>query len=249
MTLDVISAVIIIILTGFGYFTGALTQVTRIIGLILAFLAAPVLAAVYKEILFGPQWPGGATWEWGMLLLAGASVYGTVSLLGFLLSRLMHKASDEMSATDKSFGAFIGLFKALGVVYLLISSLVLVLAPLERADPEDALQIRSSLLLAAVQHQQSIFMWSIPDMGKLRELLSTPTDLLEKELKTDPAGERLLLDSSLQNLMQDPKVREDANNWDISKLMENPDVRKILADDDVLRDLHQLQPIDRSRED
>ena len=240
MTLDVIAFVIIIILTGFGYFTGAMTQVTRIAGLILAFLAAPVLADVYKEILFGSEWPGGATWEWGMLLLAGVTIYGTVSLLGLLLSRLMHKASDEMSATDKSLGAFIGLLKALGVVYLLASSLVMVIVPLERADPDDTLRLRSSLLLAAVQAQPLLLNWSSPDFGNLRELLSMPKAALKDYLKDSPEGKQLLLDKTLQRLMEDAEVREAAKTWNVSELMENPDVKKVLADDVAVKALREV---------
>ncbi|MEO1270429.1 MAG: CvpA family protein [Myxococcota bacterium] len=230
MTLDVLAVVIALLLTGFGYFTGALTQVTRMIGLILTFIAAPVLARVYKEIIFADAWPGGATLEWGMLLLAGASIYGGVSILGFLITRLVHTASDEMTETDKNAGAVIGFVKSLGVVYLLVSSMLLIQAPLERADPEDQLHLRDSVLLALVEHNPIAIDWSMPDLAHLLDLLAVPREHLEKELAADPAGRRLLDDRTFQRLLSDPGAVKAAQEGDVSELIEHPDVRKLLAD-------------------
>ncbi|MBH23642.1 MAG: hypothetical protein CMH57_04065 [Myxococcales bacterium] len=230
MTLDIVCVVIAIILTGFGYFTGALTQVTRLVALLLTFIAAPILARVYKEIIFADAWPGGATLEWGMLLLAGVSIYGGVSLLGFLLTRLLHTASEDMSETDKNAGAAIGFVKSVGVIYLVVSSLLLVQAPLERADPDDHLHLRDSVLLALVEHNPIVIDWSMPDVAHLLELLAVPREHLEKTLEEDPAGRKLLSDARFQRLMDDPEARKAAQDGDISELMEHPDVRKLLAD-------------------
>lgn len=250
MTLDVIAVILGIILTGFGYFSGALVQVTRLVALVLAFIAAPTVANVFKVIWLGKSALGSAWMEWGMLVLAGVAVYAVVSLLGYGLSKVMHASSDELSKADRTGGALLGLIKALGVVYLIVCSLLMVEAQLKEADPDDMLRLQDSALLELTRRYPVVVSWGLPDVDKALDTLKALQKRAPDTGKTAKpkakgagalaAGSQRAGDATeakddaelgaLDALLRDPEMVEAIRREDVSTLLGDPRFRELMRD-------------------
>lgn len=164
MSLDIGAAILAVVLTGLGYYSGALKQLTRVGAALLAFFSAPLVAAVLRDIL-QEQVAGRDGFamshisQWPLLLVAGALIYGVVSLLSLLAIRLMRASSDDLTSADRTMGGGLGFTKALLVIYMVASVLLLFEPNLERGDPGDELCLRDSYVTRAVAAYPAGWEW------------------------------------------------------------------------------------------
>jgi len=233
MTFDIFAIILAIILIGLGYYSGAITQVSRLVGVVLAFVAAPTVAAVFKEIQYGSADLQQPLLEWGLLVGAAVVIYLAVALLTWLGVKWMRLASEELTRKDRLVGSLLGGLKSVLIIYLAASSLLLIEASLRKADPDDSLRVQHSSVLDTVRDHQVVVPWALPDLAKLGDLLDASRDREMADLRDDPATGRVLMNDQVKALMADPAIKAD----DVSELLARPEVRELLTDPTFLDDL------------
>ncbi len=147
MSIDIASLIISVILIGLGYRAGAMSQINKVVGVVLAIAAAPTVSALYKALWADDIPFKGAPLDWMMLAAASVSVFVVVAVLGWGLAYLLKKSDEGIEKSDKWIGGALGLLKALALVYLVGSVFLLVEDPLFEVDPDNVLRVRGSYLL------------------------------------------------------------------------------------------------------
>lgn len=237
MVFDLFAVLVAFALAGLGYHAGALKQISRLLGLALAFLAAPTVAAVFKELWFQEVQPGQPLVEWALLGLAGVAVYAAVWATSALLIRLARLSSEELTRKDRLLGGLLGALKGGLVVWISANSILLIEAPLQRADPGNLLRLQGSGLVAAVREHPLGLQWALPELTDLQRWLDAarhPGDLREH-----PDAQRLLAFEGAADLLDDPELRQAAQDRDYSRLLASPQVRDLLADPAFREALHE----------
>jgi uncharacterized membrane protein required for colicin V production len=240
MSFDLFAVVIAFVLAGLGYHAGALKQLNRLAGLVLAFFAAPTVAAVFKELWFQEVEPGQPLVEWALLGLAGVAVYALVAVVGFLVIRLLRLSSDELTRKDRVWGGLMGALKGALVVWLAAQSVLLIEEPLQKADPKDVLRLQRSALVEIVRDHPVALGWALPELTQLQTLLEGARQRPAQELRDDAAAQRLLSWEGVPELLADPEVRQAVEERAYSRLLARSDVRDLLADPAFRETLQEL---------
>jgi hypothetical protein len=164
MALDLISGFLLVILTGLGFRSGMLAQLTRFAALTLIFFGAPPLSRALIESLYGVEAADETPLRLAMTALAGAGIYVATMILSYVLLR----SKDEPTRQDRISGAVLGFVKALVVVYLLIDGVIFLEPRIKEIDPEDRLKVQNSRLLEASRGVHEAIPWVEPPKLKRR---------------------------------------------------------------------------------
>jgi hypothetical protein len=140
MTVDIVCGFLLVLFVGLGYKSGAVVQLVRIGGLVIAYLSAPRLADLAAE--------SEPILHFGLTALAFSAIYTGVAIAGhFLLSN-----DQGPSKKDRLAGAGIGLVKAVALSCVLAISLHILAPDLKKFDPEDRVHVQESMVV----HQAGI---------------------------------------------------------------------------------------------
>lgn len=163
MALDLLCGFLLVILTGAGFRSGMLAQLTRFAALTLIFFGAPPLASAAVEKLYGAEALEQTALRLGATALAAATIYVGTMILSYVLLR----SRDEPTRRDRIAGAVLGLFKALAIVYLITDGAIFLEPRLQEIDPEDSFHIQDSRLVDATRGVHEAAPWVKPPKVKL----------------------------------------------------------------------------------
>lgn len=237
MTADILFLCITLILAFLGWRSGALGQLLRVVAaLAVIFTTAPVSRLV-REVIFGTPEPGSPVLEIGAMVLAAVCVYIGVSVVGWLVIKGLHRASDVLSSSDRLGGLVLGAVKACLIVYVLASLLLMVFGALEATDDEDSLHLRDGRVTEFVSNHNLIAPWRYPEINTLfaalrvkHHLGSNQNARLPKESK---GAATFLTRSAFIDLAKHKDVMRYALSNQVAKGVFNARIRAFLADDEL----------------
>lgn len=241
MTVDVIVAVLLIIMAALGWRSGALSQVVRIAAAVLAVVGAVFVAHPLRDVIYGPDAELSASEELGSIILAGVLIYLVVAVSGWLLSKAIHAASENLSKLDRASGAAIGSLKAVLIVYFILSIVVLLQVPMQKLDPSNALHLRGGWSTTLVEEHNVLAPWSLPDLDRLHDALKVRyyADELDRErvLHSHADAVDVLRKERVVELARDKALMQAVLDDGYAHTLADPRVRAILDDDDFIEKL------------
>ncbi|MEQ1918968.1 MAG: CvpA family protein [Elusimicrobiota bacterium] len=231
MTLDLWIVAALGLFAAIGYYTGAIQQLSHLIGIVAAFLCAKPLAAALAPVLAERMgWPPSLT---GIGLSAVSMPI--LLIIATLLSRGILNAiipGDQRNKPDRIAGIFLGAGKAGVIVWAMLS--VVIGFEKSKAVPDmvkDALSVSSA---AAYTREHGLFAAASPSaLEKLQALAA---------LRDDPEQAKALLENpALKSLFSDPAVKQALEKGDASALLENPRLKKLLEDPELAKKLEAMK--------
>jgi hypothetical protein len=163
MALDLLCGFLLVILTGAGFRSGMLAQLTRFVALTLIFFGAPPLANAVVQELYSAEALEQTALRLGAIALAAAAIY----LVTMILSYVLLRSRDQPTRRDKLAGAVLGLFKALAIIYLITDGAIFLEPRLQEVDPDDTFHIQDSRLVDATRDLHEAAPWVQPPKAKL----------------------------------------------------------------------------------
>lgn len=155
MALDIICGFLLVILTGLGFKSGFITQLTRLAALALIFFGAPALAKILTQNLYGVDAIDQPILRTAMTVLAASVIYVGSMIFSFLFLR----SKKEPGKKDRLAGGILGFIKASVIAYLLASSVHYVEGPLKNLDPDDSMNLQESRVLEVAESWKDILPW------------------------------------------------------------------------------------------
>lgn len=238
MTVDVIVVVLLVIMAALGWRSGALSQVIRIAAAVLAVVGAVFVAGPLRDVLWGPEAELTTARELGSIILAGILIYVVIAVAGWLITKAVHAASENLSKLDRTGGAAIGALKALILVYFILSIVVLMKVPMEKLDPSNALHFRGGYSTTFVEDYNILAPWSVPNLDRLHNALKVRyyADELDRErvLHDHPEAVELLRKERVVMLAEDKALMQAVLDDGYAYTLADPRVRAILDDDEFV---------------
>jgi hypothetical protein len=155
MALDVLVGIFLVALVALGYRKGALSQVTWMASVGLAFVGSSQAGAVLSQVLYGGAAEGLV--GLGLRVMGGSAIFLAVAVVGGLLVRALRRDENTPSSFDRFGGALLGFGKATVVAYGAAWLIGGISPSLEQADPQDALRLRDSELVRLAQGVRPFF--------------------------------------------------------------------------------------------
>lgn len=237
MTADIIFLCIILILSFLGWRSGALGQVLRVAAAVVVIFATAPVSLIVREVLFGQTEPGSPVLEIGSMALAAVGLYIGVSLVGWMIIKGLHRASDVLSSSDRLGGLILGAVKAALIVYVLASLLLMIFGSLEATDDDDSLHLRDGRVTAFVSTHNLIAPWRYPEVSTLYAALRVAHHLNDHpETKLHAArkpAQVFLKKSAFVSLSRNETIMKIARSNQVAKGVFNPDVRAFLGDEEL----------------
>lgn len=168
LTLDVLLLSIFVLMVFLGWRSGVLGQLLRVVAAIVVIFATAPVSVVLRDVLVKEALVASPVIEVALMFLSAILIYVAVSLLGWLVIRLLRKTSDTLSTMDHAGGAGLGAVKATLLCYILAICGVFMLGPLERVDPEDRMHLRDGRVTAVVEQYNILAPWKFPDVERLQ---------------------------------------------------------------------------------
>lgn len=256
MSLDLFVLSLFLLLSLWGWWTGALAQVARIGALVVVYWGATPLAKPVGELfLSGFELPEGVR-QIGAYVIAASAIYLTFSFLIFIVHRFVIEDVEPLSRANRMAGVVVGGFKAAVISYLLLTAVVAVEDQLKSFDPFNKYQLRRGHLTALAKQYNVIAPWEFEEIEHLSlavqyvralregdiesgvvnskdlEMLTRNTKILE--LASDKQMVRALAKPDYLAVMWEPRVRALLKNPKIDKQLERVDwapVRAVLGGD------------------
>ncbi|MFB6263351.1 MAG: CvpA family protein [Bradymonadaceae bacterium] len=169
MFLDILAGTFLVLAGLFGWFSGAIVQCMRIVAVAVAILAADPAADFLRREIFDIHGVADPLVEVTVYVTALVGIFAVVSLIGWVVSSLARKASDRLTSLDRFGGVFLSLLKAVLVLYVGISLVMLLKPSLRELDEEDRLHVRDSRLLKLVERHNLVLPWRFPDLQRLHD--------------------------------------------------------------------------------
>jgi uncharacterized membrane protein required for colicin V production len=241
MTVDAIVVILLVIMAALGWRSGALSQVIRIAAALLAVFGATFAAGPLRDILWGPNAEMNTARELGSIILAGVLIYVFVAVVGWLIKKAVHAASENLSKMDRAGGAAIGTFKAVIIVYFILSIVVLLKVPMEKLDPSNALHLRGGYSTQFVESHNILAPWSVPNLDRLHDALAVRyyADELDRErvLHNHPKAADVLRKDRVVALAEDKALMQAVLDDGYAYTLADPRVRALLDDDEFVAEL------------
>lgn len=231
MSLDLSILAVLAVFAAVGYFTGAIQQISHLIGIAAAvFCSKPAAAALAPLVAERMHWPPHLT-SVGL----GAVSMSAILILATLVSRAIINAiipGPQRNKPDRVAGLVLGAGKAGTLAWVALSAVISFEKPLRRAVPSvEALLEESSA--AAFTRKHGFF-----GAGKLSVL-----ERLEAlaALRGDPkAAVALRKDPALKSLLEHPAFKEAMESKESSALLEDPRFKKLLEDPETAGKLEEI---------
>lgn len=245
MTADIAFFCITLILAFLGWRSGALGQVLRVVAALVVIFATAPVSRVVREVAFGQTEPGSPVLEVGAMALAAVGLYIGVSLVGWIIIKGLHRASDVLSSSDHMGGLILGTVKAGLIVYVLASLLLMVFGALEASDNEDSLHLRDGHVTAFVSNHNLIAPWRYPEVGMLYAALRVAHHLGEHPdatiSSTHKGAKTFLSKKSFMSLSKNADIVHMARRNQVAKGVFTPDVRAFLGDEELAGALKKIE--------
>lgn len=245
MSIDVVSGAILLALALLGWRSGALKQAIRVLAAIAIVVAAPLVAQMVREIVYGSA---GVTLPLGeafSLVIAGIFIYTSVSLAGWLAIRTMRAASRTLSMADRLGGALLGLLKGSILVYFLLFAALFVAPAMDTVDPDDVLRTRDGRATEFVKEHNILAPWHLPNIERVHLMIrvaeaARDTDRWDVIRDAGRASE-VVGDPRVQEILEDEALVAAAEEGDYVSFLADDRVRALLNDPDFGDDLARVE--------
>ena len=231
MTFDLLLAGVVALFGLFGLFSGALNQLRRWLGLVLAALAARPLA-VRLAPLAAPKTgfpPKAVEVALSGLLFVALYFIGSAAAR-LLLTKLFPDRQD--GRVDRALGFGLGAAKGAFLIFALLSVLIFFEKPLTAAYGPPPAPYNESRAVAFVRRHDLFDAVPIPALAKLQQLAQAaknPSGGLQG-LESQPELQKLLEDPQLKAALQNPEITQALKSGDFSALQNDPRFRALLND-------------------
>lgn len=235
VTADMGFLCVFLVMVFFGWRSGVLGQVLRVVAALAVIFGTAPVSLFIRHVLFQEDSPASPGLEIGSMVLAAVCIYIVVSVVGWLIIKALHTISDSLSMTDKLGGAGIGGVKALLIIYVLASLLLMVFGALEASDPKDGLHLRNGVVTDFVSRHNLIAPWRYPEIRQLHAAMR-----VSDHAKTSERGARavrehkkasdFLRKDAFKALLKEDKLVQAAWHDQYALSLFHPKVRETLKD-------------------
>lgn len=243
MVIDITALLLVLLFGFFGYRSGFITQLFRILSLVVGFVAAwfltpPLSDWLARALSIDPFLAGVATFIAVFFLVSLA-----IGLIGGALSRAVRSDHAAFTFFDRGLGGLLGAAKGVALVYIALALAWTLQPTLQRARPDVDMGLESSLIAAEVRRHNVIQDEVFPRASAALKLVRLLEDraLLERAALDPPfrdgvlarADGKVLLDPALLAAPSNQRWKLLVEDGRILELLEDPGVVKLLADYDL----------------
>ena len=243
MGIDILCLGFVLILFVFGLFRGLLSQILRIGALIGAYFLATPASPYIKPVLTTLVKGEGLFVDLISLFIAWVGCYFGIVLAGTVLIKLVRGTSRSLKSMDRLLGGLLGGIKGCLIVYVIVSGLILLNAPLNNIIPEKYIDPKDSQVVAFVEEFNLFSMIGMPNVEKLGDLAVVWNDkdknqLLKdypalKNIEANPAFQQLMDDKAFEKAVYEKRFDDILKNRNFQKLINDPAIRKLLSGIDL----------------
>ncbi len=232
MILDSCVIVLLLLYALLGFTRGLMVQLLGLVGIMAAWILAPILAPHVRGLLFSSQSQTWAHLEVASLLIAAVVVLIVVQLLFHLIPGLLRRWSDALRRLDSTLGVAVGVVRGAVTAYLILCTMIYAESPMVRRLPDMARQMSTSQTVAEVRKNNLLTTLQFSDLETLRRALAawkskgaSPDDTAAaRELGQVPAFRAAAGNKELRQLAEEGRY---------SALLDHPMVHELLADERV----------------
>ncbi len=241
MVVDIVCAGVVLLLGLFGYFSGFLRQIGKLIGLVLGFLAARALADSVGETMATAFGLG--------LFVAKAIAFALIFFLVTMLFRFVwgiltgggRVGESPTRVLDRGLGGLLGAAKGALLVYVAMALLLYAGPELEARGTKLPFDLSGSLIAREVQKRNLIADEIFPRaqaIEKVAAILQKPERLQVREDDPDVA---FLLSHDKAQFLSDPDIAQALREgrWDF--VVADGRVFALLADREIVAALNRLE--------
>lgn len=232
MTLDFCVLVLLFLYALFGFTRGLMVQLLGLVGILAAWILAPMLAPFVRGLIFSSKTETWAHKEVASLLLAAVVILIVVQLLFSMIPDLLRRWSDALRRLDSTLGTAVGVVRGAVTAYLVLCTMIYAESPMVRQFPEMSEQMKTSRVVAEVRKRNLLTTLQFSDLETLRRGLAawkrkgaTGDDAVAaKELGQVPAFRSAAKNKELRMLAQQGRY---------SELLDHPMVHELMADERI----------------
>ena len=231
MNLDFWIAMALVLFAALGYRSGAIRQLSMLVGMAVGYLCAkPLAAALAPAVAERGGWPPAPT-------AAGLSVLAmpVILIVTMLIARRIVDAvvpGGQGSKPDRLAGVLVGAGKCAAVAWLLLSIVLVFEQTLAQARPGVKAALDGSTA-AAIAREHNLLALAPPSAQERLKSLAA--------MRNDPkTAEAMLKDPAIAALLSDPAVKQALEKKDPAALLNNPQIKKLLADPELAKKLEAM---------
>lgn len=243
MIIDITALLLVLLFGFFGYRSGLITQLFRVLSLVAGFAAAwfltpPLSDWLARALSIDPFLAGVASFIALFFLVSLA-----IGLTGGALSRAIRSENAAFTFFDRGLGGLLGAVKGVALVYVTLALAWTLQPTIQQARPELDMGLESSLIAAEVRRHNVIQDEVFPRASAALKLLRLLEDraLLERAALDPPfrdgvlarADGKVLLDPALLAAPPNQRWKLLVEDGRILELLDDPAVVKLLADYDL----------------
>jgi len=186
MIIDLICGAFCLIYAIFGYLTGGLKQLVKVVAMVLAYFSAvwvsPIIAELMAEYIKIPN----NYLELVALIVSWIGFYILYRVLGRFFVRAIHEASETITALDSMVGGLLGLLKGIVIVAIFCFLISSQRSRIIYHRPESKVTLNESYALKAVDKSYLLEPYLPDDTFKLVELLGSISDKVKFRKSNEP---------------------------------------------------------------
>ncbi|HAM36758.1 MAG TPA: hypothetical protein DEB40_00500 [Elusimicrobia bacterium] len=240
MTLDLLILGLIALFAFAGYHSGAVRQLSLVIGLAAAYAFTKPAAARLGPALAGRmEWPVSQTTS-GLNVVMLPVILLAAMLAARLILNLV-EPGEERGPLDQGLGVPVGAAKGGTILFALLCLAATLEKPLARIHFDLAAKTQGSRSMAFARKHNPFtneHPGALDSLKKLAEARSDPK--AKKELLKDKAFKSLLADSSLKAALEDSAIQKALRAGDFAALLKNPLIKDLLKNPEIAEKLDKL---------
>lgn len=234
MVVDIFSVLVVAGLIVLGWRSGAVRQVVHLVAVVAVIVGVPFASPVIRDIIFGESGRASPGVEVTSMLAAGAIIYVSIALAGWVAVKVMRFVSVTLSLFDRMGGAAMGALMGAILVYLFAALVVMIEGPLTERDPDNRFLLQGGWLTGVTAEYNVLAPWQFPDLETLHRALVVGQLAEETEnvegVRDDESASAFLRDDRVQALLDDEELME----WVLSEhyplTLADMRVREVLND-------------------
>lgn len=245
MIVDIVCAALVLLLALFGYFSGFLRQLGKLLALVLGLVAAFTLAEPVGDMV-------ATSFDLSLFItrsLAFLLIFFVVTMILRILWNAVtrNRGSSESPSrlADRLLGALFGALKGVLLVYVALSLLIYAGPHLGRHGAALAREMKKSSVARAIGDDNILVKELIPYLEgsvRLANLLGRP-ERLQKQLREriDDPNVQFLATHPKTQFLADPAVQAALREQPMETIVSDPRFAEMLTDPDVIKAFNSLE--------
>ena len=245
MIVDIVCAGLVLLLAVFGYFSGFLRQLGKLIALVLGLVAAFALAEPVGDMV-------AASFDLSLFItrgLAFALIFFVVTMVLRILWNVVTRSKDSSESpsrlADRLLGALFGVLKGGLLVYVTLSLLIYAGPHLGQHGSALTQEMKKSSVAKAIGEDNILVKEMIPYLEgsvRLANLLGQP-ERLQKQLREriDDPNVQFLATHPKTQFLADPAVQAALREQPMETIVSDPRFAEMLTDPDVIKAFNSLE--------